>query len=243
VFDYAPSFSPDGGQIVFTRGGSDNDLFTMPAAGGPEVNMTSGIGDAFYGSFSPDGSRILFAYDPDPAPNTPTRLATIPAGGGSLTELTGDGQFDYPPSYSPSGQRILFSSNVEPMGFNYDLQVMPAAGGAATNLTPASPANDADSDWEPVFRCAGRRATIVGDDGPEKIKGTKKADVIVANGGKDKVSGRGGNDRICGGRGKDKISGGGGRDRLLGQQGNDRIAGNAGADVVKGGKGKDSERQ
>jgi Tol biopolymer transport system component len=244
IFDYGPSFSPDGERIVFTRGGTINEIFVMPAAGGAAVSVTSQLNDSFYGSFSPDGSRILLVHDPDPAIATPTRIATIPALGGPATDISGDGDFDYPPVFSPSGNRVLFVNDIDPgMGFDYDLLVMPAGGGAATNLTPDTPEIEGNPDWEAVYRCAGRRATIVGDDGPEKIKGTKKPDVIVTNAGNDKVSGRGGNDRICGGRGKDRISGGAGRDRLLGQQGKDKLAGNAGADVVKGGKGKDSERQ
>ena len=82
-----------------------------------------------------------------------------------------------------------------------------------------------DGSWEYIYRCVKRRATIVlGDDGAEKIKGTKKADVIVGNGGKDKLkgsrrqrpalrrrrerrpdrSGAGKKDRLIGGPGKDK---------------------------------------
>ena len=65
--------------------------------------------------------------------------------------------------------------------------------------------------WQSLQRCGGRAVTIVGDDGPDKLKGTKRADVIAAFAGKDTILGRGGNDRICAGKGKDKIVGGGGR--------------------------------
>ena len=87
-------------------------------------------------------------------------------------------------------------------------------------------------------KCAGKKATIVGTNGKDKLKGTKKKDVISAGGGKDSVKGRGGNDLICGGKGKDKLAGGPGKDKLLGQQGNDKLFGGPGKDKLKGGPGK-----
>lgn len=72
-----------------------------------------------------------------------------------------------------------------------------------------------------VARCFGRAATIVGSSGPDRIRGTRRADVIVTLGGADRVRGRGGNDRICGGAGRDRLAGGGGDDRINGGPGRD----------------------
>jgi hypothetical protein len=88
-------------------------------------------------------------------------------------------------------------------------------------------------------RCHGRRATIRGTNGKNKIKGTKKRDVISAGRGKDKIRGRKGNDLICGGGGKDRISGGRGKDKVYGQNGRDTLRGGAGRDKLAGGRGKD----
>jgi uncharacterized delta-60 repeat protein len=87
-------------------------------------------------------------------------------------------------------------------------------------------------------KCAGKKATVVGTNGKDKLKGTKKKDVISAGRGKDTVKGLGGNDLICGGKGKDKLLGGPGKDKLLGQQGNDKLLGGPGKDTLKGGPGK-----
>ncbi len=242
VFDSSPGYSPDGTRIALTRGTGQSDIFLMNAAGGSELNLTPTLPRAFSPDFSPDGSRILFSYDGDPGMGNLFKLATIPAAGGGVSDLTpGSATFIGDGAFSGDGKQIYF---LQTNGPEDDVMVMPASGGAATNLTPSLAGEDAtDLAVERVYRCAGRRATIVGDDGPDTIKGTKKADVIVSNAGKDKVRGRGGNDRICGGRGKDTIGGGTGRDRLLGQAGKDNLRGNAGVDVLKGGKGKDSERQ
>jgi Ca2+-binding RTX toxin-like protein len=104
-----------------------------------------------------------------------------------------------------------------------DIWAMNADGTGQANLTnTATPVDEEDADWEYVYNCAGRRATIIGTDSGEKLKGTKRADVIVGNGGKDKIKSKGGNDRICGGAGKDKLVGGkGSHDRCVGGPGHD----------------------
>ena len=92
-----------------------------------------------------------------------------------------------------------------------------------------------------VPRCFGERATIVGTNRAEDIRGTSGDDVIVALGGADVIEGRGGDDRICGGNGDDRIVAGGGRfDVLFGESGDDELLGGGGFDVLQGGLGDDS---
>jgi Ca2+-binding RTX toxin-like protein len=64
---------------------------------------------------------------------------------------------------------------------------------------------------------------IEGTDGPDRLMGTAKADVIWALGGNDRMKGRGGRDRLFGGRGADRLNAvDGRRDRALrGGSGND----------------------
>jgi 3',5'-cyclic AMP phosphodiesterase CpdA len=98
------------------------------------------------------------------------------------------------------------------------------------------------------LRCGGRRATIVGTSGDDRIKGTQRSDVIVTGEGRDRVSGRRGKDVICtgderdqvrGGAGRDFLRGGKARDRLNGQRAGDRVGGGKGPDRLRGGKGRD----
>ena len=104
-------------------------------------------------------------------------------------------------AYDPMADQEIFVSPV-------------SGGGSFADLSPLANPRDDWPRWEYIYMCAKRRATIVGDDGPEVIKGTKRADVIVGNGG---------NDRICGGRGRDRLIGGAGRkDRLVGGPGKDK---------------------
>jgi len=91
-----------------------------------------------------------------------------------------------------------------------------------------------------VPRCAGKRATIVGSQRSDRLKGTRRADVIVALGGNDRIAAGRGNDVICAGKGNDRIDGGLGNDRLYGQNGNDKLGGASGRDALSGGGGKDT---
>lgn len=63
-------------------------------------------------------------------------------------------------------------------------------------------------------RCLGKRATIVGTRGRDRLRGTPRRDVIAALGGADEVRGLAGPDLICGGKGRDRLFGGAGRDKV-----------------------------
>lgn len=95
---------------------------------------------------------------------------------------------------------------------------------------------------QPVPRCRGRTATIVGTAGDDRLVGGAGDDVIVGLGGRDVIRGRGGDDLICGGTGRDRIAGGAGRDRIFGDGGGDRLFGGAGRDRLVGGAGTDTCR-
>jgi uncharacterized delta-60 repeat protein len=91
-----------------------------------------------------------------------------------------------------------------------------------------------------VPRCNGKRATIVGSDGADRLKGTRRADVIVALAGNDRIKAGAGKDTVCAGAGKDRVAGGPGKDRVVGGPGNDRLDGGPGNDRLAGQGGKDT---
>ena len=80
--------------------------------------------------------------------------------------------------------------------------------------------------------CAGRHATVVGDDGPNELNGTPGADVIVGGPGDDTIDGGGGNDHVCGGAGTDMVRGGAGSDLVDPGAGDDRAEGGDGSDAL-----------
>ena len=92
-------------------------------------------------------------------------------------------------------------------------------------------------------RCFGKRATICGTSGRDRLTGTAGKDVIVGLQGNDTLKGLDGNDLICGGSGKDTLVGGRGRDRLDGGAGKDTLDGGRGTDTCKGGGEADTARR
>ena len=54
-------------------------------------------------------------------------------------------------------------------------------------------------------RCFGRRATVVGTAGPDRVTGTPDRDVVVTRGGDDEVRGLRAEDRVCTGGGDDTV--------------------------------------
>jgi Tol biopolymer transport system component len=224
-FEGRPDFSPDGTRIVFDGdSGSGEAIFSINPDGTGETTLTP-PGEPFDQSatFTPSGTQL--AWSREVATNHFDIFVGNTALGGA-TDLT-PGPAGPPskasPAFSPDGTKIAFHA-YGGMSFDTEIFVMPATGGPITDLSPDKAADDNAPHWEYVYMCGKRRATIVGDDGPEVLKGTKKADVIVGNGGNDVIKGKGGNDRICGGRGKDILIGGAGRkDRLIGGPGKDKI--------------------
>jgi uncharacterized delta-60 repeat protein len=108
----------------------------------------------------------------------------------------------------------------------------PAQGPSGGPQGPGGPAPE-------VTVCAGRRATIVGTAGRDRIRGTRRRDVIATLGGSDVIRGLGGDDLVCAGSGNDLVLGGAGTDTLRGQAGRDRLLGGSGRDRLIGGPGRD----
>ena len=77
-------------------------------------------------------------------------------------------------------------------------------------------------------------ATIQGDDGGERLRGTRFADTITGGAGNDRIAGRAGDDQLVGGDGNDRIFANLGRDTSYGGAGNDDLWALARGDVQPG---------
>jgi Tol biopolymer transport system component len=218
-FEGSPSVAPDGRTVVYDRCAQpgDCDIWAMNVDGSAQRQLVP-LGDGPHNpSFSPDGRSIAFQKS---SPDGSSDLYVMAADGSRQINLTNTPAplWETSPSFSPDGQWIVFSRWDDGQR-SASLALIRRNGADLTLLEGAG-----EADWQPLQHCGKRRATIVGDDGPDKIKGTKRSDVIVANAGKDKIFGRGGNDLICLGKGKDKAVGGKGRDKCIGGPGRDHEA-------------------
>lgn len=79
-------------------------------------------------------------------------------------------------------------------------------------------------------RGRGPRCDITGTNGPDRLRGTRRGELICARGGRDRVRARGGADEVRGGRGRDVLRGGRGPDLIKGGPGFDRCIGGPGRD-------------
>ena len=104
-----PDWSPDGGWIVFTAGGTESaegNLWIMPAAGGEPVRITEGGGH--HGNFSPDSRLIAL----DAAAGSIVQV--VPASGGAAIRVVPAGidvEHSGNPCWSPDGRLLAFRAN------------------------------------------------------------------------------------------------------------------------------------
>jgi hypothetical protein len=211
------------------------------------------------GGMTPVGESQVETVTPSSPPAFPTR---IPVSGGErigYTVFTGaqldncvyantgnEGDFTRgSQGAAPIGQFEPFFADPQPQALaNLSAQLEPDAdrdgfGDETQDGCPTDASTQAACTPAPSARCDGRKATIVGTDAAEKLRGTFGKDVIYAGGGDDAVVGAGGDDVICGGGGADLLRGNAGKDRLVGGGGKDKLVGGGAKDTCEGGPGKD----
>lgn len=255
-----PAISPDATRIAFTYRG---DVWTVPAAGGRAVPLTTHDAVDTAPVWSPDGRTIAFTV----ITSAGTRIDLVRPDGSDRRRLDDSVVGESLPAWSPDGRSIAFERDS-------DIVVRTLATGAEAVValdarTPVfSPDGtrllfEADRQIAPgVFRIgvwmhrfdadvpdvllagdgAGSPAwqplcSIKGTSGPDTLNGTAKAELICGRGGRDTIDGKGGLDIVLGGPGDDVLKGGAANDVLVGADGNDRFDGGLGSDLCVQGPG------
>jgi TolB protein len=100
------AWSPDGKTVAFTRGSASHaDIFTIPAAGGPETRLTHDtVNDGPV--YSPDGQYIYF----DSSRSGTTQIWRMRADGSEAEQMTDDDLLNSSPHISPDGSTLAFLS-------------------------------------------------------------------------------------------------------------------------------------
>lgn len=112
VFDGEPSWSPNGGKILFTSnrsasrpgGDGDLDLYVMRADGSHVHRVISDNPDDYDAVWSPDGHRIAYVR----VAKGSRRIFVAKASGTNAHQVTHSSLDDASPTWSPSGHRLVF---------------------------------------------------------------------------------------------------------------------------------------
>jgi Ca2+-binding RTX toxin-like protein len=229
----APTYSPDGTQIVFARyRNGQSDIMVMNADGSNVVDLTKTTDvSEFLPDWSPDGSTIVFQRSMGNH-----EIFTMKPDGSSEYRITKNTVYDAYPSFSPDGTSLL-------MIHNDRIYTMDASGGSAfTVIGDPTDMGTYSTDWQPL------PCTMTGTSGDDELIGTTGDDVICGDDGSDIIDGLGGNDTLLAGAGNDTLygregsdilAGGEGTDLLIGGDGKDRLAGDLEKDVMRAGAGDD----
>jgi TolB protein len=137
--DVDPSWSPDGGKIVFEseRGGS-RDIWVMNSDGTNPVQLTSWPERERFPKFSPDGTKIAFMRGYLPHYD----IWVMDSDGSNPVQLTSHFADDRMPCWTPDGSRLVFETHRTGNG---DIWIMNSDG---TNKVPLTtdPSRDAHPD-------------------------------------------------------------------------------------------------
>jgi TolB protein len=125
---YTPAVSPDGRRIAFSgiRLGQV-DLYVMHADGTGRRQLTNDAGLEFYPRWSPDGSSLLFTWNPTPN-NPPTLMVIMDPNGRNRRDVLTDG---WAGDWSPDGRSIAFTGTG---ARGRGIYVLDIGGGTVTSL-------------------------------------------------------------------------------------------------------------
>ncbi len=171
--DFAPQWSPDGQNLVFTsvRDGH-HEVYLFNLEGKCTTKLTESEFNSEDGSYSPDGNKIIFSSDR----TGNVELYSMDKCGGNIQQITFTPDFDErTPRWSTDGNKILFVGN--PKGEKFDVWSMDADGKNRINLT-----NTPDSEFHHSISPDGKWLSYI-----KVFDGAFEIHVMDLNGENDRV--------------------------------------------------------
>jgi Ca2+-binding RTX toxin-like protein len=170
VFEFDPSWSPDGKQILYSRNlGSATNIWIMNADGSNQRPLTTGSVNEGNAVFSPDGTKIAFFSDRSgTSGGQDNEIWVMNADGSNPVRLTTNTDNDNGPDWSPDGTKITFLSSRanggQPLN-RRDVWVMNADGSNPVQLTftAASGQVNTSPHWSPDGKLLAFSNTAGGD--------------------------------------------------------------------------------
>ncbi|HYH61181.1 MAG TPA: hypothetical protein VD766_04895 [Solirubrobacterales bacterium] len=177
-FDTDPQLSPDASTIIFTseRGAGDEiGLFKMNADGTDVAELAS---PASSGSFSPDGSKILFQG----AAGSSSAAKVMNADGSGAVQVSAKRRFAFPEEFSPDSTRVGLSELLARNGEDpiFSLQTSPANAAKPRRLTKGKESAEY-GDWQPLAAPAPTPPLIVKAKLGKPREGAPQAKVTCSN--------------------------------------------------------------
>lgn len=136
---YLHGWSPDGSTLAYcAERNGQYDIYTIPAVGGVEQQLTNTLGLDDGPEYSPDGQYIWF----NSVRTGLMQIWRMKSDGSEQTQMTFDENNNWFPHVSPDGHAVAFiayrQDEVEPgdhpANKNVEIKIMPSSGGAARSL-------------------------------------------------------------------------------------------------------------
>jgi Tol biopolymer transport system component len=172
--DGAPSWSPDGLKIVFTRTSVQpgdercipgtphdfrcpTDIYVMDADGSHVVRLTDDPSGEFMPVWSPAGDRIAFTREGDAATGANESIYTMRPDGSDVRQVSSpDGGRHVWPSWSPEGEQLVFASSDD----DWEIWVVDANGSNPRMILGGSEVGYVDN---PVWSPDGSMIAFIGN--------------------------------------------------------------------------------
>jgi TolB protein len=173
--DYYPRISPEGARISYhsyppgVGAEGATEIFVLEVNTGRKQMVNTGIANAKFADWSPDGQKLVFSGESDKSWN----LYIVDLTTSATHQLTEGPESDLFPAWAPDGNTIAFSRDD---GTDREIFVIDVEGGNLRNLS-----NSPGWDWHPSWSPDGRKLAFTGE-----RTGTRQIYVMNTDGSRQK---------------------------------------------------------